>query len=269
MYDVAGSVITVVDVVSRALPVTLLATVLTLYFGFRKLGHKIQVSFSVVGHRYSKSRLSSIILVNKKDRVEIISRISVRFNGRYRLHLAKFPEPRILRPFEAIKIDTEEATDYLVGSESIDLLQLIQQRDIVFEIASEDRIIQTKAKRAHGKQRLRPKRRYIEIAAVREIYNGKVINESVIYAIIYKENNSTMTAFVDDSGFIGGDWEFGFNALTRDQIKDKDTVKATLMKAGIMSYVTNVAVDDLRESFWKRPISPTTGMNISSNMESV
>jgi len=237
----------------QILPSILLVWI-SLFFAARRLFHKIILTYSITGSRYSKTRISNIVLYNKKDRVEVINKIELVINKVYLFNVISFDKPQILKPFECIQFDTEEITEYMVGKEYIDLYNLIKQNDYYFNIYTTDKIIRyrKKKKKRINKRKIKKFESMKIISSIREKYNNTVINENVYFAILYIENGVHKTAFIDDVGFIGGDWNFGFNAISKEILRDSKTIKEELIKIGILNFVDKFEIDDLRKSFWKR-----------------
>jgi len=238
--------------ISKVLPSVLL-TWISLILITRRISHKIEISYSITGSRYTKIRLSNIVLYNKKDRVEVIRKIELIINKMYVFTVVDLKNPKVVKPFECIQFDTEPITEYMIGSEYADIHSLMKANDFYFNIYTNDKIIKYKKPKTKkiSKKHLRKLESLKIISTIREKYNDVVINESVIFAILYIENGKHKTAFIDDAGFIDGDWNFGFNALPISELGDSKTIYDKLESIGLLKFVEKYEIDDLRKTFWK------------------
>lgn len=244
---------TVFVFLSKVLPSVLL-TWISLILITRRISHKIKLSYSITGSRHTKTRLSNIVLYNKKDRVEVIQKIELVVNKKYIFTVISLEKPQVIKPFECIQFNTEPITEYMLGSEYVDLHNMMRTNDYYFNIYTDGKLIRYKKPKIRkvNKRQLKRLEKLQVISTIREKYNDVVINDTVIFAIIYIENGKHKTGFIDEAGIIDGDWDFGFNVITISDLKDSKLVYDKLVSIGLLNYVDKFEIDDLRKTFWKK-----------------
>jgi hypothetical protein len=224
---------------------SIVLTIVSLYFWHRQISHKIDISFSESYSGYSKSRINNIVLYNKRDRIEIIKSISIIIDREIKYEIKKFENPIILNPYECIKIETEELTEYYLDNKPIDFMHIILEDNYFFELTTNRKKIIFFPKKLKWNGKAKNKEKYKQITTIRKVYNGVVINDSVLYSILYIRDGVHKTAFVDKHGIIGGDWDFNFNVIPVEYLDDKEKILNLLFVAGIKYLVENIAIDKL------------------------
>ena len=70
-----------------------IATVLTIYFASKKIGYHIDTKYSIVGERSFDTRITNIVIKNKKDKTETIHAIYAVIDREFYLELKRFDDP--------------------------------------------------------------------------------------------------------------------------------------------------------------------------------
>jgi hypothetical protein len=234
------------NVTLQILP-TLLLTYLTIYFSYQKLFHKITIGFSKTISQLSGKYISNLIITNKKDKIEIIHKISIIIDKQYKYDIIEFKSPLVVNPNTAIKIDPEEVSEYYLGTSSIDFISMIKLNNYFFEIKTDDKTIFFVPQRIKRfKQR---KEKYTPIISSREIFNDVVISRNVIFAVLYRPSEEIhKTAFITKNGLILGDWDFSYRLrqLPENILDDKTKIIKYFEKSGIVSETKGFAVTGVK-----------------------
>ena len=238
-------ILKIVNIIYMIFPSALL-TLISLYFCYKKMFHKIEITFSEVHSGFSRPRISNIIMYNKKDRVEIIRRLSIVINKEIKYEIIKFDSPLIIHPLECIKIDTPELSEYYLDNKPIEFPSLIFDNNFFFELYTNEKPIIVRPKKIAWKKK--KKRYYKEITTMTKYYNGIVIDDSVLFSIVYIRNNIHKTAFVDKNGMIRGEWDFNFNHIPKDVLNDKDKLLDIILNSGIKYNVENLIINKVEKS---------------------
>jgi hypothetical protein len=224
---------------------SIVLTIISLYFCYKQISHRIEISFSESYSGYSKPRINNIVLYNKRNRIEIIKSISIIIDKKLKYEIKKFENPVILNPYECVKIETEELTEYYLDNRPIDFMHIILDDNYFFELTTNGKKIIYFPKKLKWTTKVRNKEKYKQIATVRKIYNGVIINDSVLYAILYTRDGVHKTAFINKHGIIGGDWNFSFNVIPVEYLDNKENIMNLFFTSGIKSLVENIVIDKL------------------------
>ena len=224
---------------------SIILTIFSLYFAYRKVFHKLVITYEIISTGYSQARISNIIIYNRKDRVEVIKGINLIINNKYKYEVVKLSIPKIIKPFETIQLETEEITNYIKDFSKYYLIEDLLTQKHYFEIITDGKTIKYSNKK---RQKNISEKEYRIIGTQRNIYNGILINEQVKYAIVYYQNKIKKTAFVYENGIIGGEWDFWFNAFKLDEYTSKETIKEVLMKSDFKDMVDKFAIDEIASS---------------------
>ena len=63
-------------------------------------------------------------------------------------------------------------------------------------------------------------------------FNGKVYSENVKYALTYSIDSKIYTGFIEQGGFISGDWNFKYNMIPEEYMASKEKVMEYLRGLG-------------------------------------
>ncbi|MFW1949885.1 hypothetical protein ACG907_18550 [Acinetobacter bereziniae] len=116
---------------------TLLISILGLYVTssnyLRKSGIDISAAFSTTSDLFSQERyISSILLVNKKDKPVIINKVFIRLGNNIYIHMyGDYYEAFVLKPYESFNQKLEPHMAYMVGSNLVgDLTDVLYNKKI-------------------------------------------------------------------------------------------------------------------------------------------
>ncbi|WP_198333352.1 hypothetical protein [Psychrobacter aquimaris] len=186
-------------------PVTaILASFFAIFFAWRKIGYKVNVTYDITLSGTSEVRISNMVFQNKKDKPLSIYKIVAVFDKSYCLEIHRCSPPLILKPYESISIETEEYSYLSVGEDRY--YPELQCAEIYIE--SDDKIIKCKAK-PHKTLAFK----YMNVSKTINIFNGVVYTDNVAYILVYAVNNVNKTALLYDSGLILHEWDFHFNGI--------------------------------------------------------
>ena len=207
-------------------------TVFSLYFSYQKIGHKILATKSISFERLSAVRIDDIILINCKNKPVVVFSIQVLINKKYLIKIEEFKPQIIIKPLESIHIKTTPISNYYLNSEKfepdfnlpnkIDLIINSYKKNIKCKIISPPSLLKFKENSNNFEM----------VSITRNTFNNVIYDDNVLYGITYSYNNIQKTAFIDDSGFIWGDWNFKINGLQKESLKSEKDVKIALDSVG-------------------------------------
>jgi hypothetical protein len=182
----------------------LAASGLAVYLGSKKFGYRLVAQYTISGGPFRATRISQIILINKKDKPIALYSVYAIFNGEVRLQLDDFKIPVIIKPFECISLPTQEYSHLSIGNNEFS--PEFEKIDIYAEV--DETLIKCESTR-------KPKisMGYREVMIHRCSYNDFVYDESVAYILVYLLDGKMKTAFIAKTGYIGNEWEFSPNFI--------------------------------------------------------
>ena len=198
--------------------IALSASIFTVFFAWRKIGDKVNVTYTVTSTGSSHRRINNIIFQNKKDKPLSIYKIVAVFDKSYYLEIHKCSPPLILKPYESMNVETEEFSHLSLGEDRY----FPEFWDAEIYIESDDKIIKCKAK-PHKTLVFN----YTEISKTTKKFNDIVYNDYVTYILVYSVNKIDKTAFLYDSGIIKHEWDFYFNRIkpSSEKLEERDISK--------------------------------------------
>lgn len=197
--------------------IALSASIFTVFFAWRKIGDKVNVTYTITSEGSSHKRINNIVFQNKKDKPVSIYKIVAVFDKSYYLEVHKCSPPLILKPYESINVETEQFSHLSLNGDRY--FPEFWEAEIYIE--SDDKIIKCKAK-PHKTLVFN----YTEISKITMKFNGIVYNDYVTYILVYAINNVDKTAFLYDSGIIKHEWDFHYNAikLSKEKLEVDDII---------------------------------------------
>ena len=226
------------------LPISAVAAVFGVYFAWRRLGHHISVESSFLAEGMGAGRVGKVILINNKDRPEVVKGVDLIVPGKCVLPVVKLDRPVVLKAMETLALDVPEVSYFLLGGARVDAFDLVMDEKSWFRIATNRRYI--RARRA-GKP-LKPGTLPV-VTTFTKTHNGFVVDESFIFAIPHSVNGQKRTAFIHESGLIEGEWDFSkFNGFQAADLGSVAAVGAVLAREGFGLYAQHFRVVDLRKS---------------------
>ncbi|MDF3822621.1 hypothetical protein P3G55_22155 [Leptospira sp. 96542] len=215
-----------------------------LYFIFQKIGYKIIALYTIHSDSLSITRISEIVLINKKNQPVVINSIEAIFDKKYRLELEKFHSPLILKPLESIHITTEPISNTYLEGEKYEIPYYDRNR-IEIQIISVNKRIKCKLLNKKRKIFFPKKIKYISIKKISKIFNNIVYSDQIMFAIVYSYNSIEHTAFVHKNGIITGDWIFKYNMIPNNYLISEKTISYYIdsLKLGKSNF--NFSVEEL------------------------
>lgn len=198
--------------------ITLSASIFTVFFAWKKIGNKVNVTYTVTSEGLSHTRINNIVFQNKKDKPLSIYRIVTVFEKKYSLEIYKNSFPLILKPYESISVVTDEFSHLSLGGDRY----FPNFLDVEIYIESDEKIIKCRS-RPHETLGFN----YRNIYKITNKFNGVVYGDGVSYALVYAVKNISKTAFLHDSGVIRNEWDFSYNAIkpSKEKLEADDIAK--------------------------------------------
>lgn len=181
-----------------------LAALFALFFYFKKIGNKVNVTYSVISQANSYTRISDLIFQNKKDKPVSIYRIVAVLDKSYYLEIKECSPPLILKPYESISVETDPFSNLSINGDRY----FPDYYDADIYIESDEKIIKCKA-RAHKDYSYN----FDKITKTIKRFNGIVYNDYVAYILVYAINGVEKTAFISDNGKISEEWDLFYNRI--------------------------------------------------------
>lgn len=182
----------------------LAASIFTIFFSWKKIGYRVNVTYTIKSESSSHQRIDNIIFQNKKDKPINIYKVFAVFDKTYCLEIEKFSTPLVLKPYESIHIQTKEFSHLTIESDRY----CPNFWNVNIYIESDEKIIKCKTK-LHESIDIS----YIKVTKNVKTFNGLVYNDKVTYILVYSVNSTQKTAFIYDSGFICQEWSFHYNGI--------------------------------------------------------
>lgn len=205
---------------------------LTLFLGWKKIGHKVQISYSTLHERLTATRLSDIVITNLKDKPLTVHEIYAVVDRHIILSVHKPHPPLVIKGLESLAVNTDPVSNYYLNEEQYELNPYSAKLFEIY-ISTHNGIIKCKTANPPSLEYHKKFEGYAVATRNTQNFNGIIYNENAAYAIIYKYEGVTKTAIVDIGGLILTNWPFLPNALSSHDIKSEQSVKAALMSSEI------------------------------------
>lgn len=219
---------------------------LTLFLGWKKIGNKVNVSFSWDTGRITANRISNLVVTNLKDKPVTIHEVHLTIDRHIVVPVQKLNPPLVVKGLESVVIEPEPVSSHSIGDQDYELVRKPGQL-LEMYLTTQDGLIKCKIVAPPSIESLMEFKDYALVATHTSKYNGIVYNDHAAYALVYKYGGETKTAIVEHSGFITADWRFLPNALRQEDLASEQTVKAALMASDIRYHIkeTELLVDKL------------------------
>lgn len=214
---------------------------LTLLLTWKKFGHKALVSYSIRGGRTTASGMGDIVLTNCKDKPLIIHAIYTMTEEKVIFPIKDFSPPLVIKGLESASITGDIVSYYSDGRNEFKFAP-----DTIKEIhlITTGKTFKCKINKTPSTISIAAKNRYTLISKHTDCFMGVPYNSHVRYGVAYSMKGKTMTALIDQSGFINGDWPFPENMLKKEDIETAERIESLLNQrfgfAGITFHVTEL-----------------------------
>lgn len=205
---------------------------LTLFLGWKKIGHKVQVSFGWSHNRITAKHISDVVISNLKDKPLTVHEIHLLIDRDIVVPVAKLKPPVIVKGLESIVVEPKPVSAYYIGDQEYEPGQT-QNGLVEMFITTPDGLVKCEIVSDPSIRSFKKLRDYRSAQTSTSSYNGIVYNDKALYALVYIYDGGTKTAIVEKSGFITVGWPFLPNALQQDDLASEQTVKAALMSSEI------------------------------------
>jgi hypothetical protein len=217
---------------------------LSFYLAWKKLGIKVAASFTVQYQRTTAKRISEVVLVNLKDKPVTVFAIYAVIDQDISWEIDKFDPPIILKPLESSRIETEPYSELYLGADKFEP-NFISPSKIDIFIVTPHKIVKCKTVSHPNLLNIPVFKHYRSATKNTRRFNNIVYNNEAAYAITYVLNSEVITAIVDQSGFIGSNFGFGFNMVPVECMKSKDDLRTCLEQTSFGKMVDRFVVDKL------------------------
>lgn len=229
MSEVLPSILIFLDVEFRPIILTV-ATLLGLYFSFKKLGTSVEVQYSTIIDTFYPERIRSIVLTNHKDKVVPIWGIQAVLENSHKISLAEYSEPKLLKPYETMKLDFEKYSDLLVGSDSFEPNFVFGKVDLFLDNGK-------KFKKCKTSSKTKRELPFQKVSVSKTKFDDIVITKYMAFIFVYVIDGVTKTALIGKSGFITNEWGFSFNSFG-ENVSEKTIIEG-IESRGLHQLFTN------------------------------
>ena len=199
------------------------------YFAIKKIGTKVTASFWFVSEGYSMGRIDKVAINNHKDKSVIVHSVLALVNNDMWLRLVEYDPPKILKPYEAIGVSTEEYSMLTLNGEDYELDPFSDKISIVIETESEQIFCKSYRKEP-------VEARYKFLMKGRAVFNGVVYTKRVRFILTYVSEGEQQTKFIGFNGGFGPDWRFRPNGFGEEPTVD--LINKYLNDISFKSYVS-------------------------------
>ena len=169
---------------------------LSLYLGWKKVGTKIVTSISVEHQITLAPRISSIVLINKKDKPLVVFAAYAVINKEVYFRVETFNPPLVVKPLEATQIETEPYSELSIGLTKFEP-DFVLSNKVEIYLALTEGIIKCKMANNPDLNSIPAFKKYRIATKIVNKFNGIVYNDDAAYAILYRIDSHVRTAIVD------------------------------------------------------------------------
>jgi len=179
----------------------MIALIYTGYQFVLKKGTKFYGVFTTSSSVWSKQKyISEIIIENKKDKAAAISYIYLRIGSNIYLELVSYDSPRIVAPFETIKIEIREGVSgYISSTFKIDLNVMLGDRNVrkSLMVVTPQGISKVKNYKKFWNIYFESLQNnfIIPVRPVRKYYKGKEYSDNLLFIVIDNSNEKSPEEF--------------------------------------------------------------------------
>ena len=221
----------------------------SIYFAWKKIGSSVGVTFSSGGSKFNATRVNSIAFTNKKDKPLPIFSAFLLINKDMVVPIETFDPPIVLKGLEVIQVMTTPFSSYSLGSDQFELTYDII-RNAEFFVVTSSGAIRCDILNTHDNFSYAYKNDMSIITKNTSKFNDLVYNEHALFAISYLIDGKQKTALVDQSGFVGGDWDLHYNMIPQELLT-KEGIWEFIKRCGYEKLFQGVAIDKLQHSSHK------------------
>ena len=222
----------------------IIALPFSIYLNWTKIGHNVLASYTWKFDLFTASGISSVTIVNQKDRPLTILGIYA-IVGDLLFTLEDFKTPLIVKGMESTTIVMESVSIYYLGSDVFTWNETGNGgAKTTILIGTPRKIIRCASYNHLEGFQIAYNLNLIMISKFKKTFNGVTYNNNAIYAVIYTYSGKQTTALIHKSGFIN--WNLKPNALTYPDLVNADAVRKAILSSGLDILISPFEVQDLR-----------------------
>jgi hypothetical protein len=218
----------------------------TIYFFWKKLGHKVAASYSWRVGPLIASGIGTVTLINMKDRPLAIFEIHAEMDN-LSFKLKEFDPPLILKAMEAVSVKADIVSKRTLDREVYDWKPPDgKPADVDIFLSTASKTIKCRRQGPPlSRLRFAMKRKLHLIVDETNQFNEVIYNDKAKFAITYTEDKKQKTALIDIGGIIH--WDYVANGLRSEDMQSAETVKAAIVARGLAPLISPFVIDDLHE----------------------
>ena len=215
---------------------------LSFYLGWKKVGSNVSCVYSIASETFSETRISNVVLTNKKDKPIVVFEIFIIIDNEIRFQVERFEVPLILKPLEASVIITGKYSSIVCDEEEFEISKLLFNKIEVY-LSTASGVLKCASGEHPGLTSFMKFPNISTASKITKSHNGIVFNSSTVYAIDYRINSDAMTLLVDNSGIVSPGWHCG-NMIPFDRLNTPKSLSDFLAE---IDPVNTYFVTDLRD----------------------
>jgi hypothetical protein len=233
------------DILNNVGLVGLVTLPFTIYFFWKKLGHKVAASYSWRVGPLIASGIGTVTLINMKDRpLAILEIYAVMDNLSFKLK--EFDPPLILKAMEAVSVKADIVSKRYLGREVYDWKPPAgKPADVDIFLSTASKTIKCHRQGPPSRLGFTMKRKLYLIVDKTNLFNEVIYNDKAKFAITYTEDKKQKTALIDIGGIIH--WDYVANRLRSEDMQSEETVKAAIVARGLAPLISPFEIDDLHK----------------------
>lgn len=216
------------------------------YLAWKKISHKILASTSIGYDRLTATRINNIVLSNLKDKPIPIFSIYAIINKDISIQVEKFDPPLILKGLESLSINTSPVSYYTIGSDIYDP-DFMSPQSLDIYLISTGKPIKCKITTPPSIRSIDELSKFSMATPHTKKFNGFVYNDNLAYVITYLTEGKHKTAFVLHGGFICQEWDYYYNRISEENMRNSDGVREFIKCCGYDKIFTGYAVISANE----------------------
>ncbi|WP_440093920.1 hypothetical protein ACTACL_09490 [Pseudomonas syringae] len=187
--------------------IAMIALIYTGYQFYLKNGTRFEGTYSLTSSVWSQQHyISNVLIENKKDKAAAINYIYLRIGSNIYVELINYTSsPRIILPFETIKIDLSEGVSgYISSTYKVDLNPLLGDRKKrkTLIVATPQGLSTVKRYKTYWNVHIESLKNHFitSVHPVRKYYKGKEYSDSLEYVLTITRNGTTDDYFLYRGG---------------------------------------------------------------------
>ena len=232
---------------------------LSFYLGFKKIGTKATLSYTLTKQAHTAGSISSVTISNKKDKPIVLYDIYIKINNETIIEIKKFSPPVVIKGLETTVIEFEDVSSYSDGERDVALHSFFDSDNLLdFYSSTPDSCLKFKLQGISSPMAQAFKSNSPFVTPTRKEFKGIIYGRNIRWAITYKFNDTEKTSFINDGGILLYDWPFYHLIIEQKSIENANLIKDQILNSPLNSIITSFSIYDLSANTRNRYIPAAT-----------